>query len=219
MKRPTVLINFAITADGKVSTVNKDPAHFTSARDLQRLLEIRGRADALLVGRGTLEMDNMSLTIPPELKPPRQPLRCIASRTGKINLGHRVFHSVGGPLHLLATAAPEDYDPAPYEAAGATVHCCSLPEFLQVLANEYQVKTLLCEGGGTLARSFAELDALDEIHLTWAGHTLFGGAEAPTITGALGKHLPASLEFELTHFEPLDNDECFLSYRRKRTPS
>ena len=39
-----------------------------------------------------------------------------------------------------------------------------------------------------------------------------------TVTGALGEHLPAALEFELTHFEPLDNGECFLSYRRKKTP-
>ena len=65
MTRPTVLINFAISADGKISTVNKDPAHFTSTRDLQRLLKIRGRADALMVGRGTLEADNMSMTSPP----------------------------------------------------------------------------------------------------------------------------------------------------------
>lgn len=219
MTRPTVLINFAITADGKISTVNKDPAQFTSPRDLQRLLEIRGRADALMVGRGTLEADNMSMTIPPELKPPRQPLRCIASHAGKFDLGHKVFHSAGGAIHLLATTAPEDYDPGLYEAAGATVHRCSIQEFLHILATRHQVRTLLCEGGGTLVRTLAELDALDEIHLTWAGHTLLGGAEAPTITGPLGDHLPASLEFELTHFEPLDNGECFLSYRRKRRPS
>ncbi|MDP7106530.1 MAG: dihydrofolate reductase family protein, partial [Roseibacillus sp.] len=101
----------------------------------------------------------------------------------------------------------------------ATVHRCSLQEFLHILATGHQVRTLLCEGGGTLVRALAELDALDEIHLTWAGHTLLGGTEAPTITGPLGDHLPASLEFELTHFEPLDNGECFLSYRRKRRPS
>ena len=69
MSRPTIVINFAITADGKVSTVNKDPAHFTSKADLQRLLSIRTKADAILVGRGTLEADQMSMTIPPELKP------------------------------------------------------------------------------------------------------------------------------------------------------
>ena len=217
MTRPTVLINFAITADGKISTVNRDPAQFTSAQDLQRLLEIRKRADALLVGRGTLEADNMSMAIPPELKPSHQPLRCIASRMGDFDLGHRVFHTSGGAIHLLATTAPGNYDPAPYQAIGAAVHRCSLAEFLELLVEDHQVETLLCEGGGTLVRSLVELDALDEVHLTWAGHTILGGAEAPTITGPLGDHLPASLEFELTHFEPLDNGECFLSYRRKKT--
>ena len=65
-------------------------------------------------------------------------------------------------------------------------------------------------------RALAELGVIDEINLTFAGHTLFGGAEAPTITGQLGDHLPASLEFELSHFEPLDNGECFLTYERAK---
>ena len=216
MPRPTILINFAITADGKISTVNKDPAHFTSKRDLQRLLEIRRRADALLVGRGTLEADAMSMTIPSKLKPSGQPLRCIVSRAGRFALGHKVFHTKGGALHLLATEATEDYDSFSYEAAGATVHRSSLAAFLTTMATDYGVETMLCEGGGTLVKSLAELEAIDEINLTFAGHTLFGGADAPTITGHLGAHLPASLEFELTHFEPLDNGECFLTYQRKK---
>ena len=216
MKRPTVLINFAITADGKVSTVNRDPARFTSRRDLERLLEIRGRADALLVGRTTLEADNMTMSIPAELKPAFQPLRCVASRKGRFDPSQKVFHSPGGPLHLLASEAPEDYDPSPYESAGAHVHQMSLQKFLHTLVEHHGIQTLLCEGGGTLVRALAELDALDEVHLTWAGHTLFGGAQAPTVTGSPGQHLPASLEFELTHFEPLNNGECFLSYRRKQ---
>lgn len=216
MTRPTILINFAITADGKVSTVNKDPAHFTSKRDLQRLLEIRLRADAILIGRGTLEADAMSMTIPSELRPPAQPLRCIVSRSGNFDRAHKVFLTRGGALHLLATDSAEDYDPSPYEAAGAKVHESSLPDFLTTMSKAHGVKTMLCEGGGTLVKALAELDAIDEVNLTFAGHTLFGGADAPTITGHLGDHLPASLEFELTHFEPLDNGECFLTYRRKK---
>lgn len=214
MTRPTVLINFAITADGKVSTVNKDPAHFTSKADLNRLLMIRKRADAVLVGRGTLEADNMSITIPSELNPVRQPLRCIVSRSGKFDLAHKVFHTEGGAIHLLATEPAPDYDPSSYEAVGAIVHRGPLVAFLSTLRSQHGVEILLCEGGGTLVRALSELDAIDEVNLTFAGHTLFGGADAPTITGHLAPHLPAALEFELTHFEPLDNGECFLTYRR-----
>ena len=214
MTRPTILINFAISADGKISTVNRDPSQFTSEHDHKRLLTIRKQADALLVGRGTLEADNMSMTIPAEMQPARQPLRCIASRFGTFDLKHRVFQSSGGALHLLVTEPPEDYDPAPLEALGATIHLCSLEEFLRILFDDYGVKKLLCEGGGSLVRSLADLAAIDEVHLTWAAHTLFGGEDAPTITGGLSSHLPTSLTFELTHFEPLENGECFLSYRR-----
>ncbi len=214
MTRPTILLNFAITADGKVSTVNKEPSHFTSKADLQRLFEIRKRSDAILVGRGTLEADKMSMTIPPKLKPSRHPLRCIVSRSGNFDLTQRVFHTPGGALHLLATHPSPGFDPSVYEAVGATVHRGSLAGFLSTLATQYAVETLLCEGGGTLVRALAELGAIDEINLTYAGHTLFGGAAAPTITGHLGSHLPASLAFELTHFEPRDNGECFLTYLR-----
>jgi riboflavin-specific deaminase-like protein len=214
MTRPRILINFAISADGKISTSAKDPAHFTSKRDLHRLLKIRKRADAILVGRGTLEADQMSLTIPDALKPARQPLRCVVSRSGGWNLSHKLFRSQGGAIHLLVTDPAPDFDPVRFESAGATVHSASLPDFLHRLRTEYNVDTLLCEGGGSLVRTLAEIDAIDEIHLTFAGHTLFGGINAPTITGPLADHLPASRQYKLDHFEPLDNGECFLSYSR-----
>lgn len=217
--RPQILINFAITADGKTSTVRKDPAHFTSKADLQRLLAIRQRADAILVGRGTLEADNMSMTIPGELRPAKQPLRCIVSRSGRFDLTHKVFHSTGGAVHLLATDPPSGFDPTPLTSVGATVHTSSLADFLTTLKQAHQVDTLLCEGGGSLVRALAELEAIDEVNLTWAGHTLFGGAEAPTISGGLGPHLPASLQFELTTFEPQDNGEAFLTYQRVKAPA
>lgn len=216
MLRPRIALNFALSADGKTSTRAHDPARFTSKLDLHRLLEIRKRAEAILVGRGTLEADQMSLTIPAELKPRRQPLRCVISRSGGFDLEHKLFHSPGGAVHLVVTEAPNGFDAVRYESAGAVVHQCSLPDFLHRLRTEYAVENLLCEGGGSLVRTLAELDAVDEINLTWAGHTLFGGAEAPTLTGALGAHLPASREFSLAQFEPLDNGECFLTYERKR---
>src|ERR1700752_3706993 len=64
--RPLVILHFAVTADGKVSTNRYTPAQFTSARDKQRLLEIRALADAILVGRNTLETDQMAIDLPDE---------------------------------------------------------------------------------------------------------------------------------------------------------
>lgn len=212
MLRPWISTNLAVSADGKISSTARRPSGWTSAADHARLLALRNGADALLVGRGTLEADQMTLASP---SGDTQPLRCIVSTKGHIPSDHPVFQKPGGPIHLLIT------DPAPPESHPletlATLHHGNLAEFLQTLSRDYGVKHLHCEGGGRLIRSLAELGALDEFHLTLAGHTLFGGREAPTATGISAGFLPASLDFEITRFAPdTETGECFLSYRRRR---
>ncbi|MEP4078319.1 RibD family protein [Haloferula sp.] len=204
MNRPRISINFAVSADGKISSVAGKASGWTSEEDSKRLKELRKSADAIMVGRGTLEADQMTMTAP------QQPLRCVVSRSGQFNTAHPLFHSEGGEIHLLA-ATPVEVD-----ASGITLHCGSLATFLETLHAHHDVGHLHCEGGGELVHELAELDAIDEIHLTWAAHHLFGGNEAPGITGLPGDFLPASRHFELQHFEPREDlGECFLSYRRK----
>ena len=171
MQRPWISTNLAISADGKITSVARQPSGWTSAEDHARLLDLRQSADALMVGRGTLEADRMTLTVPGKSI---QPLRCIVSRTGEIPPDHPVFHQPGGQIHLLATE-----NPTPSDYPGVIRHRGSLADFLETLAANHQVKHLHCEGGGSLIRALAELDAIDEFHLTLAGHTLFGGADGP----------------------------------------
>ncbi len=203
------MLNFAISADGKIGTSSGGASKFTSHRDLERLWKIRMRADAILVGRGTLEADSMSMTLPAELKPESQPLRLIASRQGRFNYAHPVFQKNGGDVHLLSTEQPVTSPPD-----AVTAHQMTLASFLEYCENELGVSTLLCEGGGELVRSLAELNCINEIYLTLAGHTIIGGGSAPGILGIVKDYLPTSQQFKLTHFEPLENGECFLSYAK-----
>lgn len=216
MSRPWISTNLAISADGKISSALRRPSGWTSREDHQRLRELRRGADALMVGRGTLTQDRMTLTVADDGSPsPGQPLRCVVSRTGGIPAGHPLFSTPGGPIHLLVTAdfAPEFSVALP---AGVTVHRQTLPEFLASLATDYAVHRLHCEGGGELIASLADLDVIDEFHLTLAGHTVFGGRQAPTATGIPDRFLPAAASFSLTRFEPRPElGECFLSYTRR----
>jgi riboflavin biosynthesis pyrimidine reductase len=207
MRRPWISTNLAVSADGKISTVDRRPSGWTSSADHARLLELRKSADALIVGRGTLDADRMTLSVPGKSS---QTLRCVVSRTGGIAPDHPLFHKPGGPIHLLVTGEPPAA-PIP----GGTIHHDSLAGFLETLATDLGVKHLHCEGGGTLIRSLAEIDAIDEFHLTLAGHTLFGGSSAPTATAVPADFLPRSVHFAISHFDPRpDLGECFLSYRR-----
>ncbi len=205
MERPRISVNFAISADGKISSPSRRPSGWTSRKDHERLLELRKSADALLVGRGTLEADLMTMTVPG-----RQPLRCVVSRNGNFDPTHPLFHTPGGEIHLLVTGGS-----SPIALPGVQTHFSGLEDFLQTLATRHAVTSLHCEGGGELVHSLAALDFIDEFHLTLAGHTLFGGRNAPTTTGLPGDFLPHSARFQLRHFEPLpDLGECFLSYTR-----
>lgn len=210
MDRPWISANFALSVDGKISSVHRKPTGWTSEADRERFRKLRQGADALLVGRGTWETDRMTMLVRDQ---ETQPLRCVVSRSGRFEPAHPMFVKAGGPIHLLVTG-----EERPSAIPGATFHRESLASFLGTLAQRYDVKRLHCEGGGELLRELAELDVLDELHLTWAGHTLFGGRETPTLTGAPGAFFPASRAFELVEFHPLaESGECFLSYRRKRS--
>jgi len=207
-KKLKVILNLAMTADGKTSTTNKSPAHFTSQEDLERLLEIRKKADAIMVGRGTLEADQMTMTVEG-----RKPWRCVISESGQLDPQHPLFTSEGGERHILV--APN----AKIPELPAKIHRGTLAEFLEQLRAEASIETLLCEGGGTLVKELFELDVVDEINLTWAAHTLFGGKDAPTLTGLPGDFLPKSRHYHLSQFKKNEANEVFLTYQKNVTCS
>jgi riboflavin biosynthesis pyrimidine reductase len=206
--RLRVILNLAISADGKISTTGKSPARFTSKADLERLLEIRKRADAILVGRATLEADQMTMA-----GEGHNAWRCVISREGKFDSNHPFFHSAGGPRHLVISGEAKLPD------LPATIHRTTLSGFLAELRNNPDITTLLCEGGGNLVRQLFELDVVDEINLTWAPHTLFGGQEAPTLTGLPGDFLPSSRHYKLAGMTTHRNDEVFLTYYKSQLES
>jgi riboflavin biosynthesis pyrimidine reductase len=209
-KRPWISANLAVSADGKTGDVRHRPSGWTSRADHDRLLELRTNADALLVGRRTLVADNMTLTCPCR---DVQPLRCVVAEHGGIPASHPLFERPGGAIHWLIAGPSQFLTEKP--VADVTMHRGNLAAFLTILWIDHGVNHIHCEGGGTLIRMLAEMDAIDELHLTLAGHTLFGGFMAPTVTGLPADWLPKSLDFRISAFDaPSGTGECFVSYRR-----
>jgi riboflavin-specific deaminase-like protein len=223
--RPSVILHFAVTADGKVATANYTPALFTSSRDKQRLLDVRALADAVLVGRGTLETDRMSMGLPDQqMRQQRKsegkseyPLRVIVTASGNISVALPVFQKGNAPIVIYST---EKMPPSHrlLLSQRADVHLSNSEELdiswaLQHLYEHYRVRSLVCEGGPTLAGALAHADLIDEIYLTITAK-VFGGSAAPTLTGLPGNFLPSSRPFQLIDADRNDN-EYYLRYRRK----
>lgn len=226
-QRPFVSATFAMTVDGKITTKNFAPVDFTSREDKMHLFRQRAAADAVLVGHSTLKHDNVRLALPAALGEERMnrgqtpaPLRVIVSNEGKIDHRLRIFQSDVSPILIFSTARmPQKVRSA--LASKAILHLSKkrnidLSEMLRLLRRDYKVKRVACEGGPTLFRGLLELGLVDRLHLTIAPY-LFGGANAPTLTGLNREFLPASVECRLEKMRVI-GDECFLTYRIKSRP-
>ena len=227
-RRPFVAATFAMTVDGKITTKNFSPVDFTSREDKTHLLRQRALGDAVLIGHSTLKHDNVRLGVPdPKMREARiargqtaYPLRVIVSNEGRIDASQKIFQTdpaKAGPVIIFSTVRmPARFRKVLREKA--TLHLSDarsvdLVWMLQQLRRDYGVRTIACEGGATLFRALLEEDLVDQLNLTIAPF-LFGGANAPTLTGLSKSFLPRSVRCSLTDLRVV-GEECFLTYRIK----
>jgi 2,5-diamino-6-(ribosylamino)-4(3H)-pyrimidinone 5'-phosphate reductase len=223
LPRPFVTANFAVTWDARISTRRGTPANFSSPQDKRRLLEIRARCDAVLASAKTIASDNMTMGLPdPTLRAERlsrrqspYPLRVLLTNSGRIDPALRIFQSTFSPILIFSTTRmPARVRDALADKADLWLHdspAVNLAGMLATLRSEYRVKRLVCEGGAQIFRALLSAGLIDEIHTTLVPR-IFGGREAPTLTGVAGNFLPQSTELRLRSTEVIEG-ECFLRYR------
>ena len=223
--RPFVAATFAMTVDGKITTRTFSPVDFTSREDKAHLHRHRSLGDAVLIGHSTLRRDNVRLGLPgTELREQRIargqapfPMRVIVSNEGRIDPALKIFQSDISPILIFSTTQmPQKFQNA--LSKKATLHLSKarnvdLTAMLKQLRRDYKVRFVACEGGAELFRSLLERDLVDQLNLTIAP-LLFGGANAPTLTGLKKEFLPASVHCSLKEMRTV-GDECFLTYRIK----
>lgn len=222
---PLVIVNFAMSADGKVSTRNWTPSNFGSTEDRRRLQEIRVRGDAIMVGRRTAEIDSMQMDISNlALRARRkaagksaEPIRVLISAQGPLDPKMKVFSEMRAPLIIFTAKAPSTkvHSLLPdtviiHTLAGALF---SVGTILRILRCQYHVRTVICEGGPTLMRTLLEMNAVSEINLT-IEPIVFGGHSAPTLSGVPGDFLGRPVHFQIKSVEVTEGT-CFVTYERR----
>jgi riboflavin-specific deaminase-like protein len=226
-KPPFVLVNMAMTADGKIATANRAVSTFGSQRDREHLLELRATADAVMAGAATVNAAPINLG-PGAAKFRRRRLknglaeynlRVIVSGSGSINPRAEIFKSRFSPVIILTTARISEANLKTLRATADEVIICGKTEInfrtaLRRLRAKWNVKRLLCEGGGELNDALFRAGLVDELHLTICPK-IFGGRQAPTIAEGIGFQTLAQAEgFKIQSIKRV-KDELFTVFSRR----
>src|ERR1700760_1179308 len=111
--RPYTLVSCAVSVDGYLDDASPDRLILSGPEDRDEVDELRSRADAILVGAGTIRADNPRLLVRDERRVaageagarPPHPLRLTVTATGELDPAARFFTGPGTPLVYAAAAA------------------------------------------------------------------------------------------------------------------
>jgi len=224
MKRPYVIINIAMTVDGKIDTFERLGAKISSADDWQRVDRLRAESDAVMVGGRTLIEEDPRLTVKsPELRKERL-ARGLAENPVKVGVVSEAILAPEsrfinkGPAQVLIFTAERTSQAQlkTLEDAGVEVFICGeqrvdLTSMLGKL-KDLGIKHLLVEGGGTLNSALIRDGLVDEIHI-YIAPLIFGGAETPTLADGVGLIRGSAIQLQTDAVDLLDDGGVIIRYR------
>jgi 2,5-diamino-6-hydroxy-4-(5-phosphoribosylamino)pyrimidine 1'-reductase len=221
--RPHVILNVAVTADGKTDTVSRKGAAISSAEDLDRVDQLRASVDAIMVGGRTLLENDPRLIIRSKalqndriqrgLSPNPVKVGVITRASIKSNSRFLTF----GPAQIIIFTTRQTGQDDLIRLQKLGVRCFVLgDERVDLVEAMHQlweegIRRLLVEGGGILNSELLRLGFVDEISL-FLSPVIFGGMDAPTFVDGQGFELDAVVKLTLTGLEQLPGGGIVLHY-------
>ncbi|WP_233521862.1 bifunctional diaminohydroxyphosphoribosylaminopyrimidine deaminase/5-amino-6-(5-phosphoribosylamino)uracil reductase RibD [Streptomyces triticagri] len=199
--RPYVTWKYAATLDGRIAAADRSSRWITSAESRADVHRLRAESDAVVVGSGTATADDPHLAVR-GVPGAVQPLRVVVdTHASAVRDGARILDDAAPTLVAVAQDAT-----APSWAADSTAlaELLRLPRAargLDVTAlltalHQRDVRSVLLEGGPTLAGAFVAAGAVDRV-IGYLAPVLLGSG--PAALGDAGiSTLSAALRLELT---------------------
>jgi 2,5-diamino-6-hydroxy-4-(5-phosphoribosylamino)pyrimidine 1'-reductase len=228
INRPHVIINVAMTLDGKLDTFERKGATISSKADKLRVDELRASVDAILVGGKTLLSEDPSLTVKDASLRSRRsttgleenPVKVAVVSKADLNL-QGDFMTTGPARRLIYTTnhtPPEQVHRLENAGAQVFVRCdegIDLRDVLQSLFDQ-GIRSLMVEGGGTIISGFLTLNLVDELTV-YLAPKIFSGSSAPTLSDGPGFSSANAFHLQLESVNKFDDEGGILIHYRNHT--
>ena len=217
--RPWVIAKWAMTLDGKLSTVRGDSRWISGPAARTIVHEIRGRVDAVVIGRGTAATDDPLLTARPA--GPRLASRIVLDKQATLSPESKLATTAQQVPVIVACGTHTSNNRKELADCGCEILVCegaNRHERLAWLLGELgrrRMTNILVEGGGHVLGSFLDAGLIDEVHV-FIAPKLVGGAAAPSPIAGQGIELMGrALELMSPQIEII-GDDVYVHGRVKR---
>jgi diaminohydroxyphosphoribosylaminopyrimidine deaminase/5-amino-6-(5-phosphoribosylamino)uracil reductase len=202
---PFVTLKIAMSLDGKVAAPDGTSQWITSEKARAEVHELRRRVDAVLIGAGTVEIDDPQLTFRTPGLEGTQPLRVVVDSSGRTRPTARIFNGDAPALVLSTDDAGDPWTPSGIDVARlpASEGGVDLKAALEELGGRGLCHVLV-EAGPTLAGSFAAARLVDRF-IFYVAPKLIGG-DAPGAFAAGVKTLTDAWELEIESVRTVGTD-------------
>ncbi|MCI7738463.1 MAG: bifunctional diaminohydroxyphosphoribosylaminopyrimidine deaminase/5-amino-6-(5-phosphoribosylamino)uracil reductase RibD [Lachnospiraceae bacterium] len=199
-KQPFVVMKYAMTMDGKIAAYTGASKWVTGEQARQHVHQQRHKYTAIMVGVNTVLMDNPLLTC--RIEHSKNPVRIICDSHLRTPLTSQIVQTASEVPTILATLCKDSERKKLYEDNGCRVLTVpesndghiDLSELMTILGNQYNIDSILLEGGATLNWSALKSGIVNKVQ-AYIAPKLFGGASAKTPVSGQGFALPSEAVF------------------------
>ena len=206
--RPHVIFSAAITLDGKLATRAGD-SKLSSKVDKNRVHKLRGKVDAILIGKNTAKLDDPILSVHHTKK--KTPIRIILDSNGTIKNNSRILRT-SSKISTIIVVTERAYkknlqrlEKLPVQIIVCGKHRVNIKKLLVTLRKK-GIKKILVEGGGETNWSFVKENLTDEVIITITPY-LVGGVAATTLVDGDGfSTIAKSVKLKLKSARRMNNE-------------
>ena len=227
---PVVIMNMVSSIDGATS-VDGRATGLGSRSDRQVMNNLRSQVDAVMIGANTLRAEKYSMKLPDHLSEKRRlrgqrraPWLVIPTSTADLPTDNLISSpptdtvlltssTLGFTSHALSDHILTVDEDDPAESPGTF----DWTRALRSLRADYDVQTLLVEGGPSLNGHLVKSRLVDQLFLTIAPKLLGGGGTGSHQTILQGENLRPTHDARLLTMHAIDH-EIFLRYDLSQTP-